>query len=65
MGKIVPSDETTLRRLGERYAGGASIRTLMTETGWAYGTVHRRIVLAQSRGHCTMRPRGGARPRPA
>jgi transposase len=59
-----PEDEATLRRLAASYRGGASIRTLCTETGWAYGTVHRRIAMAERAGLLTMRPRGGARIEP-
>lgn len=48
-----------LDRLVEMYTGGMSLRTLVTETGMAYGTVHRRLVDAG----VTMRPRGGHNPR--
>ena len=53
-----PDDDATLRRLAERYADGASVRDLVVETGWAYGTVHRRLSMAQVSGLVVLRPRG-------
>lgn len=54
-----PDDEATLRRLAERYRAGASVRDLTTETGWCYGTVYRRLSMAQVAGLVVLRPRGG------
>ena len=55
-------DDAGLRDLAGRYAGGASMRTLVSDTGWAYGTVHRRLHLAIERGILPgVRPKGGAR----
>jgi hypothetical protein len=54
-----PDDEKTLRRLAEQYNAGASVRQLTSVTGWCYGTVHRRLHLAQVAGMITLRPRGG------
>lgn len=54
-----PEDDKTLRRLAKRYDAGLSIRQLATETGWAYGTVHRRIKLAAAAGLIVVRRRGG------
>ena len=59
-----PDDADTLRSLAARYRAGVSIRTLCTETGWAYGTVHRRIHMAAEAGLLTVNPRGGARIEP-
>lgn len=42
--------------LVQGYAAGKSIRTLVTETGASYGTVHARLRQAG----VAMRPRGGA-----
>lgn len=53
-----PDDEATLQRLAQRYQGGASVRDLARETGWAYATVHRRLSMAQVSGLLVMRPRG-------
>ena len=53
-----PDDDATLRRLAERYADGASVRDLVIETGWAYGTVYRRLSMAQVSGLVVLRPRG-------
>lgn len=54
-----PEDPATLQRLAERYAAGASVRQLSTETGWCYGTVYRRLSMAQVAGLVVLRPRGG------
>lgn len=54
-----PEDEETLRSLAERYAEGLSVRQLMIETGWCYGTVYRRLSMAQVSGLVVLRPRGG------
>ena len=54
-----PEDEKTLRDLAKKYAEGKSIRALAIETGWCYGTVHRRLALAQVAGMVVLRPRGG------
>lgn len=59
-----PEDVETLRALAASYRAGASIRTLCTETGWAYGTMHRRIAMAEQAGMLVIRPRGGARIEP-
>lgn len=54
-----PDDEATLRKLAERYAAGRSVRELSVETGWCYGTVYRRLSMAQVSGLVVLRPRGG------
>lgn len=54
-----PEDEATLRRLAERYRAGLSVRDLSVETGWCYGTVYRRLSMAQVDGLLVLRPRGG------
>lgn len=53
-----PDDEATLRRLAARYAEGATVRDLTRETGWCYGTVYRRLSMAQVSGLLVLRPRG-------
>jgi hypothetical protein len=60
-----PADEETIKGLVSRYKAGASIRLLMIETGWSYGTVHSRLSMAQERGLLELRPRGGARVDPS
>lgn len=61
-----PVTDAQLRGLASKYAGGASIRTLVTETGVAYGTVQRRLHLAVERGFLSaVRPKGGARVDPS
>lgn len=59
-----PVSDAQLRDLAKAYAGGASIRALVSDTGMAYGTVHRRLHLAAQRGMTTIRPKGGVRTRP-
>ena len=54
-----PTDEATLQRLAARYASGVTIRQLSAEVGWCYGTVHRRLSMAQVAGLVVLRPRGG------
>jgi transposase len=54
-----PEDEATLRALAERYREGLSVRELSVETGWCYGTVYRRLSMAQVSGLVVLRPRGG------
>jgi hypothetical protein len=60
-----PVDEPTLRGMAEAYAGGATFRALVTETGMSYGSVHRRMHLAAEAGLCQVRGRGGARVHPS
>lgn len=61
-----PFTDAQLRELAASYAGGASIRALVTETGWAYGTVQRRLHIAVERGFLpAVRPKGGARVDPS
>lgn len=50
------SDEQRAQ-LAQRYMSGASLRTLVTETGHSYGAVHAHL----QRAGVTMRLRGGAR----
>jgi hypothetical protein len=59
-----PVTDEGLRELAAAYAGGASIRALVSDTGMAYGTVHRRLHIAAQRGLTTIRPKGGVRTRP-
>lgn len=54
-----PADRATVERIAERYKAGASIRQLMIETGWSYGTVHSRLSMGAVEGLLVMRPRGG------
>jgi transposase len=58
-GRRKPSDEDTIKALAESYKAGASIRQLMVETGWSYGTVYQRLSMAQTSGLLVLRPRGG------
>jgi hypothetical protein len=61
-----PVTDADLRGLAKAYAGGASIRTLVSDTGMAYGTVQRRLCLAVERGFLpAIRPKGGARVDPS
>lgn len=53
-----PEREKIATRLRDRYAQGASIRDLMTETGRSYGWTHR---LLRESG-AVLRGRGGPRP---
>jgi hypothetical protein len=62
-----PVTDADLRSLAQRYAGGASIRALVSDTGLAYGTVQRRLHIATERGFLAggVRPKGGARVHPS
>lgn len=53
-----PDDAETLKQLAARYRKGATVRQISTETGWAYGTVYRRLSMAQVAGLLVLRPRG-------
>lgn len=54
----VPDDAETIEALAKRYQEGLTVRQISAETGWAYGTVHRRLSMAEVEGLLVMRPRG-------
>lgn len=62
-----PITDEALRELARAYAGGAAIRSLVSDTGMAYGSVHRRLHIAAERGFLPggIRPKGGARVHPS
>jgi hypothetical protein len=57
----MPNDREALRALAEQYRAAGSIRALVSDTGYAYGTIQRNLKLAQLLGYCVVRPVGGAR----
>jgi hypothetical protein len=52
--------EAKAQELKGKYYAGSSIRNLVDQTGYAYGTVHNLLALAGTQ----FRKRGGGRPRP-
>ncbi|MET0426678.1 MAG: helix-turn-helix domain-containing protein [Actinoplanes sp.] len=62
-----PMTDDDLRALARRYDSGASMRALVSDTGRAYGTIHRALHTAAERGFLSsgIRPKGGARVHPS
>lgn len=57
----MPNDDTSLQLLAAKYQLLGSIRALVSDTGYAYGTVQRNLQLASERGFVQVKPVGGSR----
>lgn len=57
----MPTDDTSLQLLAEKYLRLGTIRALVSDTGYAYGTIQRNLQIAQARGFVQVNARGGAR----
>jgi hypothetical protein len=60
----MPNDEAALRALAEKYRALGSIRALVSDTGYAYGTVQRNLRLAADAGYVQVKSMHAARSTP-